>query len=626
VPLRSRQQRLACEVLDLSGRLDRLADAPGLPEVANEVPGWQELIHRAGHHLGDPTSLAQRMGPMRLRVAVVGRTESGKSTLINAMLGEVVAKVGAGHQRTTRRSTTYRMSELVDLVDTPGVAAVDGREDEAWAASSASFADLVIYLLSSDHLSGQEAAKLSHLDEIDHSCVLVLNMKRDIDGRRKGRDLQAQRARFLRDPESIFVPNDIDSHVRRVAEVVPRLWDRSGGRVLAIHAQAAMMACEGGFGDDAPRLREASRVEDLLRELGETARRDVPTFRVAEITQPYIIGAERAAQDVATLKGRLQSAQSELETAEKDVRAGIDALIDDHTTRFHARVSELLAPLRDDLDEIARETDIGKVHARWERRMSEAAIVEEFERSLAQLADELADALRSPVPTEEGVVWHPPEIRFDLSIDVTGLFIDAFLEGAQRAGVKALTRVVLKRIATRAAASSAGGPWAVALYMFVEALRMARGFQVGFTEARRQKREELRRLLRNVIDATVDALPRQFRQRVATGEFGTAIQGHTSSLRDAALMAQELSDACVTSLEAIAASDASWADLQLSTLQSMDTRNSGGWRVRSRDDGGLVITCNGRAPWAAVVRFERATGRRVSFEHTTSTQTDGAET
>jgi hypothetical protein len=197
---RSRQRRLAVEIQQLHEDIAGLAREAGLPEVANQIPRWSGLAHTAGHDLGDPTSLAGRMSPLRLQVAFVGRTEAGKSTLINGLLRRSAAEIGNGYQRTTRVPRSYRYSEEIDIIDTPGVAAMGGGDDEAMAQAAASRADFLVYVLNDDQFGGREAEILSQLDDVSAPCFLVFNVKRDIDGSRRGKDERIKRRRFLERP------------------------------------------------------------------------------------------------------------------------------------------------------------------------------------------------------------------------------------------------------------------------------------------------------------------------------------------------------------------------------------------------------------------------------------------
>lgn len=70
---------------------------------------------------------------MKYKIAFVGRSNVGKSSLINYLLGQKLAKTSK-HPGKTRKHDLFPFSTKVDLVDMPGYgyAAVDGKKREIW--------------------------------------------------------------------------------------------------------------------------------------------------------------------------------------------------------------------------------------------------------------------------------------------------------------------------------------------------------------------------------------------------------------------------------------------------------------------------------------------------------------
>ncbi|MCB1388923.1 MAG: 50S ribosome-binding GTPase [Rhodobacteraceae bacterium] len=77
-----------------------------------------------------------------VQIVIVGQTAAGKSTLLNALLGEDAAETDAAP--TTDRATGHRLDERVRIIDTPGL---DGSEKLARAvAAEMVAADLVLWV------------------------------------------------------------------------------------------------------------------------------------------------------------------------------------------------------------------------------------------------------------------------------------------------------------------------------------------------------------------------------------------------------------------------------------------------------------------------------------------------
>ncbi len=127
-----------------------------------------------------------------LVVVVFGTGSSGKTTLIRALLNEIVGEVGAKMGSTTK-SKTYRLrlrglNRGLQLVDTPGIleAGKDGSSREKEARAIASKSDLIIVVVDSD-LRSTELQIIQNLSSLGKRILLVLNkcdLRGDLEERR----------------------------------------------------------------------------------------------------------------------------------------------------------------------------------------------------------------------------------------------------------------------------------------------------------------------------------------------------------------------------------------------------------------------------------------------------------
>jgi small GTP-binding protein len=128
-----------------------------------------------------------------VQIAVFGMVGRGKSSVLNALLGQNVFETGPTHGVT--RTTTigqwdvgegidenlpdrlspviYRLSQ-VELIDTPGIDEVDGETRELLARRVAQQADLILFVVAGD-ITKVEYAALSQLREAGKPMLLVFN-------------------------------------------------------------------------------------------------------------------------------------------------------------------------------------------------------------------------------------------------------------------------------------------------------------------------------------------------------------------------------------------------------------------------------------------------------------------
>lgn len=113
----------------------------------------------------------------QIHIAALGRVGVGKSSVLNALLGEERFSVSPLHGETRKREAadwpSYEAGGVY-LVDTPGLDEIDGEEREKLATEAARRADLVLFVVDSD-LSEVEREALVAIVVRRMPVLLVLN-------------------------------------------------------------------------------------------------------------------------------------------------------------------------------------------------------------------------------------------------------------------------------------------------------------------------------------------------------------------------------------------------------------------------------------------------------------------
>jgi GTP-binding protein Era len=139
-------------------------------------------------------SLLDKLEHSCIQIAAFGMVGRGKSSVLNALLGEPAFETGALHGVTRSSHTaTWQLSEermgdsdirrvalpsignsQILLVDTPGIDEVDGETREALAHQVAKHADLILFIIAGD-MTKVEFEALSQLREVGKPMLLVFN-------------------------------------------------------------------------------------------------------------------------------------------------------------------------------------------------------------------------------------------------------------------------------------------------------------------------------------------------------------------------------------------------------------------------------------------------------------------
>jgi small GTP-binding protein len=136
------------------------------------------------HDLDQLHAMAEKLAAGKVEIVVFGEISTGKSALINALVGEAVAEVNVRGGWTKDvwkvgwNGAAYVVPGLaksqVVLIDTPGLNEIDGAQRATMAHEAAARADLVLFVTDSD-LNEVEYSALVELAASHKPIILVLN-------------------------------------------------------------------------------------------------------------------------------------------------------------------------------------------------------------------------------------------------------------------------------------------------------------------------------------------------------------------------------------------------------------------------------------------------------------------
>lgn len=225
---------------------------------------WQDLstlVDNAHQRLAQAEQhLAQRNVTRPFRVVLMGKTKSGKSTLFEYLSRGDGTRIGDGRQRYTRDICERGVGPLgIEIVDTPGVGAMDGEEDVRLAFTQVPDSDLILWVTTDQATQEETGEALERLADLGKPILVALNCLADM-----GEELNL--LDLLEVPDQIFGGDALDN-----LTMLNRYLARAGGgyiNAVRVHAQAAQRAGSGEYPEDIARtLLTHSRIESLVEAL-----------------------------------------------------------------------------------------------------------------------------------------------------------------------------------------------------------------------------------------------------------------------------------------------------------------------------------------------------------------------
>jgi GTPase len=177
----------------------------------------------------DLSNLLNKLDHSCVQIAAFGMVGRGKSSVLNALLGQPIFETGAlhgvtrisqganwqvstetvgdGNQDILRVALPSVGNSQIQLVDTPGIDEVDGETREAIALTIAKQADLLLFIIAGD-MTKVEYEALSRLREIGKPMLLVFNkidQYPDADRMAIYRKIRDERVKQLLSPDEIVM-------------------------------------------------------------------------------------------------------------------------------------------------------------------------------------------------------------------------------------------------------------------------------------------------------------------------------------------------------------------------------------------------------------------------------------
>lgn len=227
----------------------------GLIELKNDI---SKIIHKNIKELEEALEKKER-ALKYYTISFIGKTKAGKSTLHSIITGTGNEFIGVGKQRTTRFNRIYEWKNI-RIIDTPGIGAPGGKNDEEIAKSIIDESDLICYVLKNDSVQETEFNFLKLIKDRNKPIVILLNVKENIEN-------EARLKIFLKEPEKWYKRKDeksLQGHINRIREYAKKHYSNEYFEIYPIQMLAAKMSNEEKYSDKKNILYKSSHIQDFL--------------------------------------------------------------------------------------------------------------------------------------------------------------------------------------------------------------------------------------------------------------------------------------------------------------------------------------------------------------------------
>lgn len=320
-------------------------------------------------------------------IVVFGRAMSGKSTLMEILTQGDGSSIGKGAEKTTRSIRTYYWNGL-KITDVPDFDFFKDAQNDKLGMEAALTADLILFLLTDDAPQPEEAQCLAQLKSLGKSILGVLNLKQDINLKRRDYTLKGLQKIFA-DDEKI---NAVIAQFRNLAKDYHQNWNDI--KFVPTHLAAAYNAITKKKFDN--EIYTASHFVEVENAIIEKVRTDGKFLRIKNFVDTVAVP-----MDNILLKLFEHSAISLKESKlwlkkSKEIKAWRQQFWDRSQSKLYRLFSEISAELTAEIETFTEENyDNEKINEKWQDSLHHFLHVERYQNLLREISDECSAELRN---------------------------------------------------------------------------------------------------------------------------------------------------------------------------------------------------------------------------------------
>ena len=324
----------------------------------------------------------------KFSIALFGRTMTGKSTLMEILTNGDGSSIGKGSQRTTRDVRSYDWKGL-KIIDVPGIAAFEGREDEEKAFEAAIQSDLVLFLITDDAPQKEEAECLARIRAQGKPILGICNVKIALNN---ADDLSL----FLRRNRNWVYRkrNDLNALVRQFHEFAERYSPGSRIPFAYTHLQSKFLSQQSEYKSQQSELERASCFNYVEKRIISEVVDRGQFLRWKSFIDGTVVPMLEFSEKLLNFSAQNSSSGEVLIDKRRQIRSWSDGFRKSGRERIDTFIQKEMEALRTEIPRFAEDNyearDAGDL---WNRLVENQGIERKAEKLVEQIQNECKDEL-----------------------------------------------------------------------------------------------------------------------------------------------------------------------------------------------------------------------------------------
>ena len=313
-------------------------------------------------------------------IVIFGREMAGKSTLMEILTHGDGSAIGNGKNPATKEIRSYYWNGL-KIIDVPALNFFDNTENDKIGMVMAKTADLVIFLLTTETPSVEEAQCLAQLKNLGKSILCVVNVKKKLTFKRQDSTVKELTQLLTDNPEVTAVIEQF----KKLATNYDEDW--SNIKFVPTHLAAAYRSQTDKYKN--PKIFTASNFEEIKKVVIDTVKTDGRFLIIKNFVDCVAVQMNDTIMMLFEQSGNSLKESKFWLKKHKELKEWRKNFWENAQIQIHKLFSELSQNLKYEISNFAEENyENENVKEEWNRHIKQYGYVERYQELLEKISKE----------------------------------------------------------------------------------------------------------------------------------------------------------------------------------------------------------------------------------------------